>query len=76
MATERGGGVVELDASGAVLGAFFDLFASVLVKVRARRRPIFDSDESSDERRADSLPRTTGAGAKSELNASDMMLDE
>ena len=68
-----GGSGIELDADGCL---FFDLFAIVLVNVRARRSPIFDSDESSDDRRASSLVRATGAGATSELNASDMIGQE
>lgn len=73
VAKGRGGGVIEIDAADDFFDPRFDLLASVLVNVRARRRPIFESDESSDYRRSSSLEKATGAGSRIERNVFDMI---
>ena len=50
----------------------FEMLPIVLVNVRAKRCPSFDSDELRADFRTLSLVRTTGAGGRRELNAFDM----
>ncbi len=64
--------IIDDDVGGFFLPCF-EMLASVLVNVKARRRPSFDSNKLSADFRASSLVRTTGAGTRSKLNAFDMM---